>query len=317
MLVAVIDLGSNSFRMLIAERVPEQGVALTWRCVPRFSIKETLRLGALIDEHGRLSSEGQVRVLRCLVEFAEKVAQWKVSPRFIRAVATHAFRRMKEPSIFLAQAEAALRCPIEIISGEEEARLVFEGVMSELPQNDEQRLIVDVGGGSTECVLGNCSDGLLEWVSLDMGCVSWSRRFFGGERFDEVIFAAAEYEAERLITPYVPSFKKKGWQAVYASSGTAQALLDVLHANQWSLDKHIHFSVLMHVKAQMITAGSLDGMYLKGLAIERLPVLAGGIALMIAFQRAFKLERMMATEGALLLGLVWDIFRLEGEEAVL
>jgi exopolyphosphatase / guanosine-5'-triphosphate,3'-diphosphate pyrophosphatase len=317
MLVAVIDLGSNSFRMLIAERRLEQEAASTCRCVPHFSLKQTLRLGALVDEKGELSSDGRVRVLRCLVEFAEKIAQWKVSPRYVRAVATHAFRRMKEPSAFLAQAEAALRCPIEIISGEEEARLVFHGVMSELPRSDERRLIVDVGGGSTECVLGNYSEGLLEWVSLDMGCVSWSKRFFGGNTFSEMAFAAAEHEAERLMAPYVSSFEKKGWQAVYASSGTAQALLDVLHANQWSLDKQIPFSVLMHVKVQMITAGSLDGMNLKGLAIERLPVLAGGVALMIAFQRAFKLERMIATEGALLLGLAWDIFRLEGEETVL
>lgn len=318
MLVAAVDLGSNSFRMVVAERLQEDESGTTFLCVPRFSLKETLRLGANLNETGSISSEMESRIICCLEAFAAKIAEWCVPLNAVRAVATHAFRQMNMSAGFLQRAEAALCVPISIISGEEEARLVFDGVMSELPEEDERRLIIDVGGGSTECVVGDRSNGLQAWVSLEMGCVSWAKRFFSLGCLAESQFIAAEHAAYALIQPYISVFKEKGWRAVYASSGTARALIDVCRTHGWTAGTQISFAMLMNIRARMIEAGSADKIEWMGLSSERVPVLAGGVVLMMALQRAFQLDRMIATEGALLMGLVWDIFRSEdNKECVL
>ena len=223
-LLAVVDLGSNSFRLEIGRVEGDQIYRLdTWR--------ETLRFGAGLDPEGRIRASAMKAALQCLARFRERLAG--LHPSAVRAVATNTFRVAKNAREFLPQAERALGFPIDVIGGHEEARLIYLGVAHELPRSPDPRLVVDIGGGSTEFIIGRgLEPERLE--SLKIGCVGLTQRFFPDGVLTADAFAGAETAARVEIEAIAQEFGPAHWREAYASSGTAAALAEILEQNGFS-----------------------------------------------------------------------------------
>jgi exopolyphosphatase/guanosine-5'-triphosphate,3'-diphosphate pyrophosphatase len=292
---AAVDLGSNSFRLQIGRIVDNQ-------IYPLDGLKETVRLAAGLTSDRLLDNAAQQRGLKALAIFAERLRDFDATA--VRAVATNTFRVAKNARVFLQKAEAVLGFPIEIISGREEARLIYLGVVHTLPNPSQQQLVIDIGGGSTELIIGQNGEPI-ELESLYMGCVSYSLRFFPNGSVDKNNFRAAELSARQELQSIVHAYREKGWDEVIGSSGTAKAIMDLLEQNKLS-DHGITQKGLNSLCAELIRAGSASNMRLQGLRADRLPVLAGGLAIMSAIFNTFNLERMVFSEGALRLGVLYD-----------
>lgn len=294
--LAVVDLGSNSFRLEIGRVEGDQIYRLdTWR--------ETLRFGAGLDPHGRIKSSAMKAALECLARFRERLAG--LHPSAVRAVATNTFRVATNAREFLPQAERALGFPIDVIGGHEEARLIYLGVAHELPRSLEPRLVVDIGGGSTEFIIGRALEPeRLE--SLKMGCVGITQRFFPEGRLSAEGFEAAETAARVEIEPIAGKFGPGHWREAYASSGTAAALAEILEQNGFS-DGGITPVGLSRLRRRMIAARHIGRLSLHALKPERAPVLAGGLAIMIAAVAELSIERIDPVGGALRLGVLYDL----------
>ncbi|MFO1322843.1 MAG: Ppx/GppA phosphatase family protein [Burkholderiales bacterium] len=294
--LAVVDLGSNSFRLEIGRVEGDQIFRLdTWR--------ETIRFGAGIDEKGNLTRTARSAALACLERFRERLSG--LHPSAVRAVATNTFRVAKNAGGFLPQAEAALGFPIDIIGGHEEARLIYSGVAHELPASKEPRLVIDIGGGSTEFIVGReMTPERLE--SLKLGCVSMTRRFFPRGELRADAFVAAETHARADIEAIAREFGREHWHSAYASSGTALALADILEENGLSAGG-ITPDGLARLRKRMIGAGSVGRLELAGLKPERAPVLAGGFAIMAAAVAELDVPRIDPVGGALRLGVLYDL----------
>jgi len=294
--LAVVDLGSNSFRLELGRVEGDQIFRLdTWR--------ETLRMGAALDDLGRIAPHAQRAALACLARFAERLAG--LHPSAVRAVATNTFRVATNASQFLAQAEATLGFPIDIISGHEEARLIYLGVAHVLPPSPEPRLVVDIGGGSTEFIIGRGLDPeRLE--SLKMGCVSYTQRFFPDGQLRADAFVAAETDARAEVEAIAREFGREHWREAYASSGTALALAEILEQNGLS-SGGITLQGLQRLRKRMVGAGHVRRLKLAGLKPERVPVLAGGLAIMAAALALLDVPRINPVGGAMRLGVLYDL----------
>ena len=222
--IAAVDLGSNSFRLQVARIVDDQ-------IYPLDSLKETVRLASGLNADNQLNAEAQARALACLKRFNERLRS--LPPEAVRAVGTNTFRVAKNADAFLAAAEAALGFPIDIIAGREEARLIYLGVSHALPISSAKRLVVDIGGGSTECIIG---DGFepREMESLYMGCVSFTQRFFSDGKISKGALQKAELAARAETQAIAAGFAADHWNEAVGSSGTARALADILEQNGWS-----------------------------------------------------------------------------------
>jgi exopolyphosphatase/guanosine-5'-triphosphate,3'-diphosphate pyrophosphatase len=295
-LLAVVDLGSNSFRLEIGRVEGDQIYRLdTWR--------ETLRFGAGLDPDGRINSSAMKAALECLARFRERLAG--LHPSAVRAVATNTFRVAKNAREFLPQAERALGFPIDVIGGHEEARLIYLGVAHELPRSLEPRLVVDIGGGSTEFIIGRgLEPERLE--SLKIGCVGITQRFFPDGRLSAEAFDAAETAARVEIEAIARGFSPGHWREAYASSGTAAALAEILEQNGFS-GGGITRPGLVRLKKRMLAARQIARLSLHALKPERAPVLAGGLAIMTAAVDELKIERIDPVGGALRLGVLYDL----------
>lgn len=293
--LAVVDLGSNSFRLEIGRVEGDQIFRLdTWR--------ETIRFGAGIDEKGRLTLPARRAALACLERFRERLSG--LHPSAVRAVATNTFRVAKNAAEFLPQAQAALGFPIDIIGGHEEARLIYLGVAHELPGSPEPRLVIDIGGGSTEFIIGRgMTPERLE--SLKLGCVSMSQRFFPNGELRADAFAAAETHARAEIEAIAREFGPEHWKEAYASSGTALALAAILKEN--GLSEGITPEGLSRLRKRMVGAGRFSRLHLEGLKPERVPVLAGGFSIMAAAVAELNVTRIDPVGGALRLGVLYDL----------
>jgi exopolyphosphatase/guanosine-5'-triphosphate,3'-diphosphate pyrophosphatase len=222
----------------------------------------------------------------------------------VRAVATNTLRVAKNAEAFLEKAEAALGFPIEVIAGREEARLIYLGVAHTLANPQTRQFVVDIGGGSTEFIIGqNINPIRLE--SLYMGCVSFSLRFFPDGRVDKRSFREAELAARRELQTIVHVYRETGWDEAIGSSGTAKAIVDLLELNGFS-DHGLTREGLEKLRGELIHAGEASRMKLQGLRADRIPVLPGGLAIMSAIFKEFGLERMAFSEGALRLGVLYD-----------
>lgn len=295
-LIAAIDLGSNSFRLQIGRIVNDQ-------IYPLDGIKESVRLAAGLSPDRMLDAAAQFRGISALRCFNERIRDYP--PEAVRAVGTNTLRVAKNASHFLVQAEAALGFPIEVIAGREEARLIYVGVAHTLPNPHKQQLVVDIGGGSTEFVIGKSFEPIaLE--SLYMGCVSYSLRFFPDGRIDKRGLREAELTAQKEIQTISHAYREVGWEEAVGSSGSAKALVDILELNGFS-DGGITRTGLERLRTAMLKAGSIDNLQLEGLRPDRLPVLTGGFAIMWAVFQEFGLERMTFSEGALRLGVLYDL----------
>ena len=298
-------MGSNSFRLEIGRVEGRQIFRLdTWR--------ETLRLGAQLDERGRLTREAQEQALACLARFAERLRG--LHPGAVRAVATNTFRQATNAGKVLAKAEKVLGFPIDVITGHEEARLIYLGVAHFLPPSDGPRLVVDIGGGSTEFIIGL---GLhpQHLQSLSIGCVGMSRRFFPDGKLSATAFHQAETAARAEIEAIAGDFSRERWDAAYASSGTALALADILEQNGLS-EGGITREGLARLRKRMIGAGHVRRLDLLALKPQRAPVLAGGLAVMAAALAELDVERIDPVGGALRLGVLYDLLgRTEHHDA--
>ncbi len=295
-LVAAVDLGSNSFRLQVGRIVNDQ-------IYPLDGLKEPVRLAAGLGEDKCLDDASQGRALLALARFGERLSLFQ--PHRVRAVATNTLRVAKNAPEFIAKAEMALGFPIEVIAGREEARLIYVGVAHTLPEPHRQQLVVDIGGGSTEFIIGK-SFQPLELESLYMGCVSYTLRYFPNDRIKKRGFEDAQLAARRELEAIADGYRRQGWELAVGSSGTAKSLRDILVSNGMS-ERGITRSGLEELKQVLIRNGSLDKLGLKGIKADRLPVLPGGLAIMMSIFDAFGLDEMQFSDGALRLGVLYDL----------
>ena len=239
----------------------------------------------------------------CLQKFGERL---RGLPReAVRAVGTNSLRVAKNAPEFLKQAEAALGFPIEVIAGREEARLIYLGVAQGLPQSDERRMVMDIGGGSTEFIIGQ---GLqpTHLESLYMGCVSYSTRYFPDGKITKSNLKQAEFAARNELQTIVAEYTRDHWDLALGSSGSARVLCDILEQNGYS-DGGITREGLEKLRAQLLKAGDVNKLELQGLKPDRIPVLPGGFAIMYAAFCELGIESMQPALGALREGVLYDL----------
>ena len=301
---AAVDLGSNSFHLLVARR--EHGEL---RVIDR--IKEMVRLGGGLDREGNLDPHVQDRSFACLARFGQRLRG--IPAENMRAVGTQTFRRMKNANAFLMIAETALGCSIDIIAGREEARLIYLGVSQGVAGSDEHRLVIDIGGGSTELVIG-AGVNPLEMESLQYGCVSLTRRFFSDgritrKRWDKAVRSVLA-DLQELRLRYLDT----GWDTVIGSSGTIKAVERICQRQGW-LEKDISADALHMLRDRVLTFDTIDAVRLSGLSDRRHPVLIGGLAMLFACFEALQLETMKVSPYALREGVLHDLLgRLDHED---
>ena len=297
--VAAVDLGSNSFRLQVGRVVDNQIYTLD-------SMKEPVRLASGLTADKRLDIPAQARALDALRRFGERLGG--LDSGAVRVVATNTLRVAKNAAEFLPQAEQALGFPIEIIAGREEARLIYIGASHSLPTVTHKRLVVDIGGGSTEFIIGKRHDPQL-MESLYMGCVSYTLRFFPDRKIDKNRLREAQIAATKEIELITHDYQRLGWKEAVGSSGTARAIADVLEMN--SLNPNGESGItrvgLDKFCALLIKAGSAEALDLPGVKGDRLPVLLGGVAIMSAIFEVLGIERMTYADGALRLGVLYDL----------
>lgn len=294
--LAVVDMGSNSFRLEVGRVEGDQIYRLDTQ-------RETLRLGAGVDRHGNLTPAAQRAAIDCLARFGERLAG--MEPSAVRAVATNVFRVAANGRTFLTQAERALGFPIDVITGHEEARLIYLGVAHVLPPSPRPRLVVDIGGGSTEFIVGErLTPVALE--SLNIGCVTMSRRFFADGALTDAAFDAAQTAARAEIEVITRDFSRTRWTEAYASSGTALALAEILEQNAYS-SGGITREGLARLRRRLVAARHLDRVRIAALKPARAPVLPGGLAIMAAALDELDVARINPVGGALRLGVLYDL----------
>lgn len=302
--MATVDLGSNSFHAVIA-RVLQNDVQVLDR------LKETVRLASGLDERGHLSRDAQERAVACLQRFGQRLAEFQTSR--VRAVGTDTFRRALDCADFIARAEAALGHPIEVVAGREEARLVYLGVAHSVHPDASRRLVVDIGGGSTECIIGERYEPM-RTESLFMGCVSWSLRFFPDGRVTEGAMTRAELAAHQELETIARPFHDLGWEECLGSSGTFAALEQILLVNAWSA-AGITLEGLDRLRERMVSAGDLSRVSIAGLSADRVAVIPGGLAIARAAFQSLGIARMDHSHGALREGALYDLIgRLRFED---
>jgi exopolyphosphatase/guanosine-5'-triphosphate,3'-diphosphate pyrophosphatase len=293
--IAAIDLGSNSFHMIIAE-------LLDGELRMKDRLREMVRLAGGLDEEGNLDEASRRRALDCLQRFGQRLAGFPKGS--VRAVGTNTLRKARANG-FQKEAKKALGHPIETISGVEEARLIYLGVAHGLPYSDEIRLVADIGGGSTEVILGRQFEPL-EMESLYMGCVSFSRRYFPDGKISAKRMRKALIAARLEVRGIEREYRDIGWGQAVGASGTIKAVRDVVRANGWS-DEGITLSSLQRLADELVDSGHIDNVSLNGLKEERLPVICGGVAVLLALFEGLRIERMYVSDQALREGLLYDM----------
>lgn len=297
--LAAIDLGSNSFHMIVARALDGD-----FQVIDR--LKEMVRLAEGLTEDRDLKPEVASRALACLERFGQRLRG--MPPGSVRAVGTNTLRQLNPASDFLALAEGALGHPIEIIAGREEARLIYLGVANGLAASEQRRLVVDIGGGSTEIIVGEGFTPRLR-ESLSMGCVSASLRHFGEGVITAAGMSRAELAGAIEIRPVRERFRQSGWRDVVGSSGTVKSIAAVVAAQGWAQDG-ITLDALNRLREALVDFGSVEAIDLEGLAEERRPVFTGGVAVLRSVFTALGIERMQVSEEALREGLLYEMMGL-------
>jgi exopolyphosphatase/guanosine-5'-triphosphate,3'-diphosphate pyrophosphatase len=293
---AAVDLGSNSFHMIVGKLDNKQLIILD-------RLRDAVRLGGGLLADKSLSEEARDRALDSLSRMGQRLRA--LPHRAVRAVGTNTMRQIRDGGAFLRAAEEALGHPIEIIAGREEARLVYLGVAHGLASGDDTRLVVDIGGGSTEVILG---EGLQarERESLFMGCVSMTGRFFADGITSAEAMEQAVMAGRLELRPVQRMFHSGHWRAAVGSSGTIKAIERVAVANGWS-DDGITKRALKKLRRALVSAGHIDAVRLEGLSDDRRPVFAGGVAVLSAVFKALDIDRMQVSDLALREGLLYEL----------
>ncbi len=291
--LAALDLGTNSFHLIVARRRGEQ-----LQVIDRY--KEMVRLGEGLDGDGTLSAQACERAIESLARIAQRLRP--LSEDNVRVVGTNTLRRARKTRQFLERAEATLGHRIEVISGREEARLIYAGVCHSIAPNGERRLVLDIGGGSTELVLGR-DHTPRRMESLHMGCVSFSEGYFDRGRIRARQFERAELAARQELEPIEAAFRKTGWDSALGASGTVTAVRDVAVAMGLS-SGDIPRAAIAEIKRVLVESEERS---LPGLSAERTPVFPGGIAILSAVMTALGIDVLKVSDGALREGLLVDL----------
>ncbi len=303
-ILAAVDLGSNSFHLLIGRVAGDQ-------VYPLDNLREQVQLGAGLTQDKRLDRASQSRALAVLARFHERL---RGLPReAVRAVGTNALRVARNAREFLREARETLGFPIEVIAGREEARLIYLGVAHALPPAEEKRLVVDIGGGSTELIIGRgLKPRLME--SLYMGCVSLSLRHFPDSRIEKPTLKAAVLEARQELAAIIRSYRRAGWQEAVGASGTARSIETILAANGFA-GEGITRDGLERLRELLLKAGRADPDRIPGLRPGRVSVLPGGFAILYAVFDELDIEHMKVSEAALRHGVLYDLLgRVEHQD---
>jgi len=293
---AAVDLGSNSFRLHVGVH---DGSAI--RIIK--SARDPIRLGAGLDRNGNLTEQAWQSALQCLRNFRAILGEFQLEA--VRVVGTNTLRIAKNAAAFLPAAEQAIGYPIEIISGEEEGRLIYMGVGSALASAAERRLVIDIGGGSTELILGRGPE-IQRVESFGIGTVKQSLSFFPGGRLDAASFDAAILSARSQFEDVAPLYDAQHWSNAYGSSGTIRAISDVISKNAIG-DGALCIQSLEALKSKLIACGNVDRFNLQGIKPERVIVMVGGLAILLGAMRELGIVRLSAVDAGLRMGVLWDL----------
>ncbi|KAF1047149.1 Ppx/GppA phosphatase family protein [Xylophilus sp.] len=300
-LLAAVDLGSNSFRLEIARIDHGQLQRVEY-------LKETVRQGNGLGEERNLTTEAMQRGWDCLARFAERLAGF--APAQVRAVATQTLREARNRETFLTSANELLGHRIEVISGPEEARLIYQGVSHLLPQSDERRLVIDIGGRSTELILGRHYHAEAV-ASFRVGSVSWSSRYFGDGQFTPRAFATAEIAAKAVLDEALAIYRRDAWDVAYGSSGTVGAVADILHQAFGEPEGLVRRAALERLRERLLRAQSADRIRIEGLKEDRRAVIGGGFSVLSALMNLLDIDELQAAQGALRQGALYDLIDRE------
>ncbi|MEW9898163.1 exopolyphosphatase [Chitinivorax sp. PXF-14] len=295
--IAAVDLGSNSFRLQVARVVDDQ-------IYPLDTLKDPVRLGAGLRPDDSLDAAAVERAVDCLSRFGERLRG--LPKEAVRVVGTNTLRVALNAPEFLPRFEQALGgFPIEIIAGREEARLIYLGAAHSLPASKEKRLVVDIGGGSTEFIVGQQLKPQ-KTESLYMGCVSYTLRFFPDGKITKQALRAAELAARNELQTIVGEFQHGQWHQAVGTSGTARSLQDIMELNDFS-SNGITASGMDQLRELLIKQGSIRTLAVNGLRPDRAPVIVGGFAIMAAIFSELGIDHMVTATGALREGVLWDL----------
>ncbi|HHO58760.1 MAG TPA: Ppx/GppA family phosphatase [Thiotrichales bacterium] len=282
---------------MIVARLEETG---TLSIIDR--LRESVRLGGGLTKKGKLKKAAQQRAFRCLETFSQRVRDLPDSA--VRIAGTNTLRVATNAREFVQQAEAILQHPIEIIAGREEARLIYLGVAHGLAAGEGKRLVVDIGGGSTEFIIGQGMNPLRR-ESLFTGCVSASKKFFG-DGISKQAMQAAQIDASLTLLPQAARFRAGKWDEAIGCAGTIRAIRNILHEEGWC-NSGIEREALYKLRKVVIKAGHEDKLELKGLSESRRPVLAGGLSVLIAVFNTLEIDHMKVSDQSMREGLLYDL----------
>jgi exopolyphosphatase / guanosine-5'-triphosphate,3'-diphosphate pyrophosphatase len=294
--LAAVDLGSNSFRLEIG--------AVDHGAFRRTEyIKETVRQGGGLDEERNLTPAAMQSGWECLARFGERLAGFKANE--VRAVATQTLREARNRDVFLARANKILGFPIDVISGREEARLIYQGVAHMLPASQERRLVIDIGGRSTELIVGK---GLVPSVmeSFRVGSIAWSTRYFPDGQFTRKAFEMAEIAAQAVLDEAFDAYHQDNWDTAYGSAGTVGAIGDVLVASGWPVGS-VTQEGLDWLLEKLVAAQHVDRLKMAGLREDRKAIIGGGVSVMRAIFSLLGISSMKMADGGLRHGVICDL----------
>ena len=294
--LAAVDLGSNSFRLEIG-RV-EHGSFLRTEY-----LKETVRQGGGLDDDRNLTPQAMQSGWDCLARFGERLAGYK--PNEVRAVATQTLREARNRDEFLQRANAILGFPINVISGREEARLIYQGVAHMLPHSDERRIVLDIGGRSTELILGQGTTPVV-MESFRVGSIAWSNRYFPDGQFSKKSFAIAEIAATAVLDEALDAYHPDHWDVAYGSAGTVGAIADVLVASGWPAGT-VTQDGLDWLLDKLVAAQSADRLKLPGMREDRRAIIGGGVSIVRALFSLLGISTLHQAAGGLRHGLICDL----------
>ncbi|AGH80283.1 Ppx/GppA phosphatase [Psychromonas sp. CNPT3] len=294
----IIDLGSNSFHMLTVQKT-KNGFSVYSKH------KEKVRLALGLDAQNNLNLETMQRGWQCLRQFKTELD--KLQPSRILITATAALRLAKNKTMFINKAENILQTPINLISGIEEAKTIYQGVVF-TEHVKVQLLVIDIGGASTELIIGKDRT-VISATSLDMGCVTWQSRYFNDGKLNSVNFENAIIAAKKVLSPQAEDYKQQGWSLCMGASGTIQAVNEI-NAIQ-NICPHITASLLKQIQAQLIECKTLNNINIVGLKQSRIAVFSAGLTILIALFECLNIKQLDPSQGALREGLISRLFNEE------
>ena len=301
--LAAVDIGSNSFHMVVARYTLGQ-----LRVVDR--LRETVRMADGLDGKGGISSAARQRGLECLARFGQRIRD--IPSLRVRALATNTVRQLSSPQSFLVPAETALGHAIEVVSGREEARLIYLGVAhAQPPKPGQQRLVIDIGGGSTEFIIGRGFE-QIERESLQVGCIASTLRFFPGGKLSKKRWNDALTEIGAEFQQFAGLYRSLGWQEALGSSGTHKAIGEICAAMKLTKGA-ITAEALPQVRDRLLQANHIDKIELPGLSNDRRAIIAGGVLVLEAAFEALGLQRLMVSKAAMREGILYDMLGRGGE----